>query len=112
MGALYADSLDISKIKKLLFKLKRDDLLDLSLFNLPYGLSNGAILKNFLIKNLIATRFNELKIPFIAVATNLKTDELTAFSSGNLKPRFVLQQHFLVFFYLLIFIIIILLMVV
>ncbi|WP_052046146.1 patatin-like phospholipase family protein [Candidatus Paracaedibacter symbiosus] len=85
VGALYADKPDLAHIKQLLLKIERDDLLDISLAHLPYGFSNGWAMKQFLKENLTAKTFADLQMPFVAVATNLKTGELTAFSSGDLN---------------------------
>lgn len=85
VGALYADDSDLMRIKQLLLKIGRNDLVDISLINLPYALSNGIALKKFLQENLKAKTFEQLRIPFATVATNLKTGQLTTFSTGNLE---------------------------
>lgn len=85
VGALYADNSDLTRIKRLLLKTNRNDLVDVSLINLPYALSNGIALKKFLKENLKAKTFEQLHIPFATVATNLTTGHLTTFSTGNLE---------------------------
>lgn len=86
VGALYADQLDIAWVKNLLMTQKRENIINFSLSFLPFGLSDGNALQDFLLSNLKSHKFEDLKIPFIAVATNLQYGTLTAFGSGPLEP--------------------------
>ena len=86
VGALYADQPDISRLKNLFMKKKRKHLLNLSLSFLPFGLSDGNALHEFLDENLKAKHFHDLKIPFIAVATNLQYGDHIPFGTGLLEP--------------------------
>lgn len=86
VGGLFADQPDIVRLKKILMEQRREHLLDISLFNLPFGLSNGNALQSFLENHLKSKNFNELKVPFIAVATHLQQGVLVPFASGRLEP--------------------------
>jgi len=86
IGALYADNPDINHLKAILLGMIRDDLLDISLANLPFGLSSGSALQQFLNTQLHAKTFEELKIPFVVVATNLEFGDLVTFGTGPLEP--------------------------
>lgn len=86
VGALYADQPDISRLKRLFMKKKRKHLLNISLSFLPFGLSDGNALHEFLVENLKAKHFHDLKIPFIAVATNLQYGDHVPFGTGLLEP--------------------------
>ena len=87
VGALYADNPDIYYVKELLFDKRRKHFLELSIEHFPYGLSNGAALHRFLAHHLQAQTFEELQIPFIAVATSLEFGNRVSFGTGELvKP--------------------------
>ncbi|WP_084675907.1 patatin-like phospholipase family protein [Candidatus Odyssella acanthamoebae] len=86
VGALYADSLDINQVKALLLPQVRENLVNISLNFLPFGISDGNGLQSFLTEALKARYFEELKIPFVAVATNLQFGDMTALGRGKLIP--------------------------
>lgn len=85
VGALFADKPNIYYVKSLLFEKRREHFLDVSLYNIPFGLSNAAALQEFLTEHLRSKKFEELKIPFVAVATSLEFGDLVAFGSGELE---------------------------
>jgi NTE family protein len=86
VGALYADSLDIKQVKTHLLPQVRENLVNISLNFLPFGISDGNGLQSFLTEALKARYFEELKIPFVAVATNLQFGDMTALGRGKLIP--------------------------
>ncbi|MDJ0651937.1 MAG: patatin-like phospholipase family protein [Simkaniaceae bacterium] len=86
IGALYADQPHIHRLEKLLLGLKRSDLMDISIFSSKFGIVKGILFKAFLDKRLKAKKFHHLQIPFIAVATDLKTGELIEFGAGEIIP--------------------------
>lgn len=92
IGSLYADNPDALAIKKKVINLKRKDLLDLSVKALFQGIFRlkgpiqGNALEAFMVKELKAKTFDELKIPFIAVATNVKINRLVPLRSGPIAP--------------------------
>lgn len=83
VGALYAYSKDIGKVKELLIDMKYDDLVDLSLFQ-KCAFSTPKKLEKFLEKNLPANDFESLQIPFVAVATDIHKGEPVYFKEGSL----------------------------
>jgi NTE family protein len=85
VGALYAQHRDIAKVKEILIDLTQDDLIDFSLFQ-KHALSTRKKLEDFLQKNLIATDFSALQIPFVAVVTDLHQGKSVYLQEGELHP--------------------------
>jgi len=85
VGALYADNPHVKRLESLLINLKRSDVIDYSLFA-RHGLIKGISLRNFLERELQSITFEELKIPLIVVATDLKTGELVELGGGEIVP--------------------------
>jgi NTE family protein len=89
VGAMYADGTCIDDLKNRIMHLKREHLVNVQLGNATgmfisrQGMSTGDKFKNFLLTNLRAKYFSELKIPFIAVATNIKDFSAYEFRSGE-----------------------------
>ena len=92
IGALYADSADIKTVKNIGLNFKSSDLLDLSLKNAIEGARslrggfNGEVAEKFIKQNLKAQNFNQLKIPFIAVATDINSGKTIGMMSGKIAP--------------------------
>jgi NTE family protein len=83
VGALYADNPELTGFEESFLKLTRAELLDTTWFSRS-GLVEGKALQNFLKKHLRSKTFNELKIPFIAIATDLFTGETIELSQDEL----------------------------
>lgn len=92
IGAFYADTPDTKQIKKTLINLTKKDLLDPSIFRLIQGavsmkgLIQGHALEDFLQNQLKSTQFEDLSIPLVVTATNVKTNQLDVLRSGALAP--------------------------
>lgn len=92
IGALYCDTPDIALVKEKVINLKKEDLLDPSLSALilaPLRLTGpvqGNALEQFLVQKMRAKYFSELKIPLIAVATNVDNNHITMLKSGPIAP--------------------------
>ena len=92
VGALYADDPNAERLKKKLIALGKWDLLDVNLgagvkmFWELNGPVRGNALKKYLKENLSQTYFEELQIPFVAVATDVDKGEAVALSQGALIP--------------------------
>lgn len=82
-GALYADGQSMMGLEKSFLTLKRADVLDISYLRPVLGLADGKSLQNLVRKNLKAKTFEELKIPLIAVATDLRTGDIIEISRGD-----------------------------
>lgn len=85
IGVLYAENQDLNKVKELFINMKRDELVDFSLFE-KGAMSTRKKMEDFLVKNLTATAFSDLKIPFVSVATDLNKGEPVYFQKGELLP--------------------------
>lgn len=86
VGALYADMPDGQYVKDLLISLKCKDLLEINLLNCRYGLCKGKSLVRFLTSKLNVKNFEDLKIPFVAIATDLNCGEIVELGSGPIVP--------------------------
>lgn len=86
VGALYADHPSASSLQQLLLSTSRNEVIDFSLMNISSGIISGNQLQNFLVKQLHAKTFDKLRIPFVAVATDLNTGKIHAFESGPIAP--------------------------
>jgi len=88
MGALYADNPNAKQIKEKVINLKKDDLLDVSIkasMVAPVAVQGNA-LEHFVVKNLAAKNFEQLKIPLVAVATNVVNNHMVLLRSGPIAP--------------------------
>jgi NTE family protein len=86
VGALYADRASADSLQHLLVTTKREDVIDFSLLNIASGPISGTGLQTFLVNNMQAKTFDELKIPFLAVAADLETGKIHVFKSGPIAP--------------------------
>lgn len=86
VGALYADTLDIDYVKTTVLNTHLKDVMDKSFWYTPIGMASGKTLQKYLSKKLKARNFEDLKMPYIAVATNLQFGNITAFGTGPLFP--------------------------
>jgi len=86
VGSLYADNPNASKLQHLLLTTRRDEVINFSLLHLFHGPVSGFELRKFLKTHLRSTNFEDLKIPFIAVATDLQTGKAHIFGSGPIAP--------------------------
>lgn len=85
VGALYSDTGSIDYAKKLMSSTKMGDLISYTIKK--FELLNTNEYEAFLSKNLKSKTFEDLKIPYVNVATNLEFGNLSVFSSGDLlKP--------------------------
>lgn len=86
VGSLYADHPSSAWLTNLLLTTQRSEVIDFSLMNIRQGLVTGNKLQSFLINHLHARTFDELSIPFVAVATDLETGQAHVFGSGPIAP--------------------------
>ncbi len=88
MGALYADYADTQLVKENVLRIKANDILDVSFFDTLHffvdvrGPVQGLSLEEFIVKNVTELNMEDLKIPFVAVATDLENDRAVRISSG------------------------------
>lgn len=86
IGSLYADNPSANSLQHILLSANEGKVINFSLLNIVHGPINGAGLQNFLVSNMHATSFDQLKIPFVAVATDLQTGKIHLFRSGPIAP--------------------------
>jgi len=92
IGALYADSKDSKKVRKILSENKVDDVLSFSYLRSVYGFFDitaaysGEKLEQFMAKNLVNDHFSKLKIPLVVTATDLNTEKSLAIAGGKVSP--------------------------
>jgi NTE family protein len=81
VGSLYAYGYDVFQLQTMAMALLKDDVVDLTLPD--NGFIRGEKIENFINKTVRQTPLERLKIPFLAVATNVQTGEETVFATGN-----------------------------
>ncbi|MCC2646781.1 MAG: hypothetical protein K0R02_846 [Rickettsiaceae bacterium] len=92
VGAVYADRPNAANLKAKMLKVKKGDLLDFSLVSLIHstysmkGSVNGRSTTQFINDNVQAKVFQDLKIPLIAVATDIRTGDTIGIRSGPIAP--------------------------
>lgn len=86
IGALYADSADSVYVERTMRKTHFFDFADFTIVSSGNGLISGRQLQHFLLKNMHAKSFDELKIPLVVVATDLKSGKEKPLSSGPIAP--------------------------
>jgi NTE family protein len=86
VGALYADQPSAARVRNILLTAKRDKVIDFSIWNIASGPIGGAGIQQLLKDNMQAQTFEQLRIPFVAVASNLDTGQLHVFGSGPIPP--------------------------
>jgi NTE family protein len=87
VGALYADQGDINKAINVTMNAGFWDFADLT--NSPTakgGFMQGYHLQKFLLANMRAQRFDQLRVPLIVATTDLKTGETFPIDSGPIPP--------------------------
>jgi len=86
VGALYADNPNAAAMQELFTDAKRKDFVDFSLLHIFNGPITGDALERFLRTNMRASDFGDLKIPFVAVATDLEKGAAYPIESGEVAP--------------------------
>lgn len=84
IGAHYALYQDCQKLEELVLSLTRKKGLELFDFTIKGGIIKGDKTELFISEILNNSQFNDLKIPFAAVATDFTSAEEMIFISGNL----------------------------
>ena len=81
VGSLYAYGYDAYQLQTMSFSLQREDVVDLTLPD--NGFVKGEKLESYVNWALKDTTIEKLRIPFHAVATNIRTGEEIVFGTGN-----------------------------
>lgn len=92
VGAMYADKPNAKELREKLFNLEKNDVIDTHIagfIKAPFVLATpvkGLALQQYLIDNLTAKSFADLKIPLVTVTTDLMKNKLDVIRSGPLVP--------------------------
>ena len=81
VGSLYAYGYDAYALQKIALSLERGDLAEITIPD--KGFLKGERLRDFVNTKVKGTPIEKFRIPFYAVATNIKTGEEAVFNSGN-----------------------------
>jgi NTE family protein len=84
-GALYAYYADAAKLEKAARGLTEEDVFDYSIPNILVGVVKGESIVRFVCSRIPVKNIEDLKIPFVAVATDLVTGEKVIFKSGPIS---------------------------
>jgi NTE family protein len=82
IGALYADKRDTFALEWASFELDGNDLLDISILSAHMGPVRGDAIREFVKRQVKTERIEELPMPFIAVATDLRTGKRVLLDHG------------------------------
>lgn len=91
VGSLYADNADAKVTKDMLLNMNKDDFLDVYILDSIYFFSDlvgpvrGRYLEKFVAENYAARKLEDLKIPFVAVATDVANDKSITLDSGPIS---------------------------
>lgn len=84
VGAGYANGLSVEEMYEVVVKLKAINLIDFSAAPLTkLALFKGNKMQNLLLSKIGSTRFEELKIPFRCIASDLYSGRLVVLSEGD-----------------------------
>ncbi len=83
IGALYASNPTSFELEWKAFKIERDDLFDFSFLSAASGPVKGHAIRQFVRRTIPQRDIEDLRMPFVALATDLKTGERVEFDRGD-----------------------------
>ena len=87
VGACYANGMTVERMLSTVRKLKTVHLMDFAVLPTPHpGFFKGDKMHNILLKNIGDVTFDELKIPFCCVATDLLSGNTVLLNEGKVAP--------------------------
>jgi NTE family protein len=86
IGAMYADTGDSFELEATAWRVEKDDIFDWSILGSTRGPVTGRALEDFVASHIKAQMIEQLRIPFVAVATDLKTGEEVVLDRGPIGP--------------------------
>ncbi len=86
IGALYADVKDSFELESIAWQVEKDDLLDWSILGSTRGPVAGKALEEFVRQHVHASTIERLKVPFVAVATDLISGVEVNLDRGPVAP--------------------------
>jgi NTE family protein len=81
VGSIYASGIDAFHLQKMALAVQKDDVVDLTIPD--NGFVRGEKLENYVNKAVQNQTIERLRIPFLAVSTNIQTGEEIVFAMGN-----------------------------
>jgi NTE family protein len=81
IGGIYASGIDAFHLQKMALAVQKDDVVDLTIPD--NGFIRGEKLENYVNRAVQNYPLERLRIPFLAVATNVQTGDEVAFATGN-----------------------------
>lgn len=85
VGGFYAYEKNIKQVEKMAIDINRRTMFSLLDLSFSQGVIGGRKIANFIKKNIDSVRFDDLKVPFSAVATNLKSGEAVVMNKGDVS---------------------------
>lgn len=92
IGAAYVSGMDIAQIEEISLRIHWSDFFKLTLFR-PGFVSAGAI-EDFVVKYIGDLKFSELKVPFAAVATDIRDGSRVVISDGRVAKAVAASSTF------------------
>ena len=86
VGAQYADNPEIKSLTQSVVNTPNSAVLGINIGHWRSGLISGYRMQNYLLKHMRSKSFRDLKIPFIAVATNFVNGRRIVIKSGPVAP--------------------------
>jgi len=86
VGAMYSHIPNSDSLKTLAFKVKTEDIFNASLFNSMTGFVTGENLQAYINAHIKTKNIEDLKIPFVAITSDLISGKTIPLSSGPVAP--------------------------
>ncbi|MCH9743436.1 MAG: patatin-like phospholipase family protein [Gammaproteobacteria bacterium] len=86
MGSIYADSGNVNHLKSMMKTAQLSDFIDMQNLFGRGGYMKGYGFQKYLMRNMRAKTFRQMKIKFIAMTTNLRNGHAYAIESGPIAP--------------------------
>jgi NTE family protein len=86
VGAMYADNPNSDSLRVLASKVKAEDIFNASIFNSMVGFVTGENLQAYINEHIKIKNIEDLKIPFVAITSDLISGKTIALSSGPVAP--------------------------
>lgn len=83
VGAIYADKVNSFELEWEGFSLEKEDIFDFSILRAKTGVVKGDRLENFINKHVSSRNIEDLKIPLVVVAVDLKTGKEVLLDKGS-----------------------------
>ncbi len=84
IGAIYADRKSASELERIALSLEEGDIFDYNFINPTQGFARAERLEEFVVKRLSTRDIERLRIPYGAVATDLKTGAAVTLTAGSI----------------------------